>query len=123
VTTTQTAHDPAPGLRAEAVVSPITGEVLMHRILDDTGRCVAATWAGPNERLARLLASATDLRSLAQELMEALQDVAPPLLPASAACATGLAPKDQCATCRRIQRAHAAIAKAQLAIESSWSAS
>ncbi len=123
MTTTQTAHDPAPGLRAEAVVSPITGEVLMHRILDDAGRCVAATWAGPNERVARLLASATDLRGLAQELVEVLEDVAPPLPPAGAVCAAGLAPQEQCATCRRIHRAHSVIAKAREAIASSWSAS
>jgi len=118
VTTTQTADDPTRPLRVEPVVSPITGEVLMHRILDDAGRCVAATWAGPNEPLARLLACAPALRRVAAELLAALQDVAPPLPPAGNMCHDGLSPQDQCATCRRIARAHAAMDKAIVAIGS-----
>ena len=47
------------------------------------------------------------------DLLAALKDMTPPMPPPDAKCHLGIVPQSECAHCKRIAKAHAAIAKAK----------
>ena len=51
--------------------------------------------------------------NITDQLAQALRDLTPPMPPADARCHVGLVSQDECAHCRRIAAAHAALAAAQ----------